>query len=71
MAENNSWTGYEHFCSLKPCNDIHRTNAKLFLFVLSFDSDKEGNDPVHSRPSSCFFLLNLASSEITFLHLME
>ena len=29
----------------------HRTNAKLFLFVLSFDSNKEGNDPIHRRPS--------------------
>ena len=29
----------------------HRTNAKFFIFVLSFDNDKEGNDSIHCRPS--------------------
>ena len=58
MAVNNSWTGYETWTrvfSFSVYQLLHRTNAKLFLFVLLFDSDKEVNDPIHRRPRVTFY----------------
>ena len=55
MAANNSWTGYETWARVflfsKSVRCYDRTNARVSIFVLSFDSDKEGNDPIHGRSS--------------------
>ena len=55
MAVNNSWTGYETWARVfsfsKSVRSRHRTNTKLILLVLSFDSDKEGNHSIHRRPT--------------------
>ena len=40
--------GHEYFCSLKAPAIMTRNQRKT---VLSFNSDKEGNDSTHSRPS--------------------
>ena len=56
---SNSWIGYETWARVflfsKNARCYDSTNAKLFVFVVSFHSDKEGNDPIHGTRVRCFF----------------
>ena len=54
MAVNNSWTGYEMWARVfqfsKSTHCYNTEPTQNFIFMLSFDNDKEGNDQFQGLP---------------------